>query len=155
MTNHWQRTRRPAITLIVLGLIAFSGCGSDDALESPTAAKLKGLGNFYLELAANKGGKGPANEQEFKKHLRSIPDFVLSSHGLDSKNIDAGFVSERDGEPFVVIYGITISGISGTTAPLVAHEKTGKNGKRLVAFANGKIDLVDEARLQSLQSAKQ
>src|SRR5262249_19749872 len=83
---------RLPIGLFLVLLLGVSGCGSDDALKSPTAVRLKGLGNFYLEHAAGKGGgKGPTNEQEFKKHLRSLPDFGLSSNGLDPKDIDSIF----------------------------------------------------------------
>jgi hypothetical protein len=141
----------------VIGLSMFAlptalGCASDE-LSSETAARLRGLAALYLDCAVARNGKGPANEQEFKKHLRSLRDDVLSSNGVDPKAIDTAFVSGRDQEPFVILYGLKITKISGTSAPLVAHEKTGKNGKRLVAFANAKVDHVDDARLQELKSA--
>jgi len=147
-----NRMNLAATWLFLFALSILPGCGSDE-LNSPTAAKLRGLGNFYLEHAGAKGGKGPADEQAFKKYLRNLPDFVLKNNGLDPDAIDAAFVSERDQEPFVVRYGIKIDKISGTSAPLIAHEKTGKNGKRLVAFANAKVELVNEARLQELLAA--
>jgi hypothetical protein len=144
----------PVLGLVLAVLLAAPGCGSD-GLDSPTAARLKGLANFYLDCAAAQNGRGPANEQALKKHLRIQPDFVLTANGINPSAIDSLFVSERDGEPFVVVYGVQISRISGTSAPLVAHEKTGKNGKRLAVCANGKVESVDEARLKELSSAKQ
>jgi hypothetical protein len=148
-SNWW----RPAGWLAVLALAA-AGCGGDE-LNSPTAIKLKGLANYFLDYAASQGGKGPPNEQALKKHLRSFPADVLHANGVDPAAIDGLFVSDRDGEPFVVLYGTGIGRISGTSAPLVAHEKTGKNGKRLVVFANTKVELADDARLQELIAAKQ
>ena len=142
-----------AAWLFLLALVAAPGCGSDE-VNSPTAARLKGLATQYLDYAVAKNGKGPAREEDFKKHLRGQPGFVLEMNGLDPKAIDAAFVSERDGEPFVVLYGIMISQISGTSAPLVAHEKTGKGGKRLAVLANAKVEHVDEARLRELMSTK-
>src|SRR5262249_39109267 len=140
--------------LVVLAILsAISGCGSNE-LESPTAAKLRGLATLYLDYAAARNGKGPANQPELKKHIRGQPDFVLQMNGVDPKALDAVFVSERDQEPFVILYGVSISGITGSSAPLIAHEKTGKNGKRLVVFANTKVEQVEEARLQDLTSAK-
>ena len=109
---------------------------------------------MYLDYAAAKGG-GPPNEEEIKKHLRRVEKFVLQGNGVDPNAIDATFVSERDKEPFVVLYGVGISQISGTSAPVVAYEKTGVGGKRLVAFANTKLDHVDEAKLQELIAKKQ
>jgi hypothetical protein len=145
---------RLAIGLLLVAVTAIPGCGSDE-LNSPTAAKLRALGNLYLDYAGGKNNKGPGNEQEFKKHIRGLPDQVLSPIGVDRNAVDLLFSSERDQQPFVVIYGLAITQISGTSAPLVAHEKTGKNGKRLVAFANAKVELIDESRLQELLAAKQ
>jgi hypothetical protein len=101
------------------------------------------------------GNKGPANEEDFKKRLRGQPDFVLNDNGFDPKNIDASFVSARDGEPFVIRYGLPVTGISGKEAPVVAHEKTGKNGRFLVGLLNGKVRLVDQAGLEELKNPKQ
>jgi hypothetical protein len=153
MQNKMRGRGRQALGLVLLVMSVLPGCGSNE-LESPTAARLRGLGTLYLDYAVGKNGKGPAGEQEFKKHLRSVPGFVLEMNGVDPNALDAVFVSERDGEPFVILYGVSISGISGTSAPLIAHEKTGKNGKRLVVFANAKVEHVDEARLQHLASAR-
>jgi hypothetical protein len=38
---------------------------------------------------------------------------------------------------------------------VIAHEKTGKNGKRLVVFVSTKVDLVDDVRLKELAGNKQ
>lgn len=140
-------------TWLVLSIAAaLCGCGSDER-NSPTAAKLKALANFYLDYAvAQPGHQGPANEQAFRKHIRSVPDFQLKANGLDPATLDATFVSERDQEPFVILYGSTISRISGDSTQVIAHEKSGKNGKRLVVYASAKVDLVDEAKLKELAS---
>jgi hypothetical protein len=152
------RISRPArwgARMSLLALIALCGCGSDDALNSPAAAKLKGLATMYLDLAVAKNGVGPANEQELKKHMRSVPDFVLRGNGVEPDAIDSTFISERDQEPFVVLYGAGISQISAESKQVIAHEKTGKNGKRLVVYISTKVDYVDEAKLEELKSAKQ
>jgi hypothetical protein len=141
------------LLVVLVAVVALPGCGSNE-LDSPTAKKLRALGNFYLEHAVAKSGKGPVNEQEFKKHIRATPDHVLSVSGIDRASIDSLFNSERDQEPFVVVYGLTITKVGGDAAPLVAHDKTGANGKRLVGFANGKVELVDESRLNELLAAK-
>src|SRR6478672_11820177 len=125
--------RRVALCAAVVCAISLAGCSRSDPLKSPTAARLKGLATMYLDYAAAKGG-GPPSEAEFKKHLHRGEKFVLQGNGVDPNAIDATFVSERDKEPFVVLYGVGISQISGTSAPVVAYEKTGVAGKRLVAF---------------------
>ena len=52
------------------------------------------------------------------------------------------------------MYGQNLGKISGDSKKVIAHEKTGKNGKRLVAFASTKVDLVNEAELERLKTAK-
>jgi len=150
----WRASRLwRTLAPVLLVTIAVPGCGSDE-LNSSTAVKLKALGTLYLDYAVAKRGQGPSSEKVLKSHMRSLPDFVLQMNGVDPGGIDAVFVSDRDQESFVVLYGITISGVSGTSAPLIAYEKTGKKGKRLVVFANTKVAYVDESQLPGLMSAK-
>ncbi len=149
-----RRIRWLAGGLLLLVLGVAPGCGGNE-LESPTANKLRGLAKLYLDCAVSKSGPGPASEQEFKKHLHRLEGFVLQMNGVDPANLEAAFVSERDGELFIILYGVSITRISGTSAPLVAYEKTGKNGKHLVAFANARVEAVDEARLRELTAARE
>ncbi len=149
------RSRWQGLALSMIVLAPAAGCGSSDDLNSPTAVKMRALANFYLEYAIPKGGKGPANEQVLKKHMRGLPDFVLQSNGVEPEKIDAVFTSERDQEPLVVIYGLAITRISANSGAVVAHEKTGKNGKRLVVLSNCKVQLADEARLQEMINTQQ
>jgi hypothetical protein len=135
--------------LVFLILAGLTGCGSD-ALSSPTAANLRKLANLYLDLAASQRGQGPARQEDFQKYVRGLPDQILRIKDIDPKDRDALFVSGRDGQPFVIVYGVGISGMSPTKAPLVAYEQTGKAGKRLVAYANTKVEEVGEAKLQEL-----
>jgi hypothetical protein len=145
---------RPAAWLLLLGVFALFGCASSDELNTPTAARLRGIATYYLDLTFARNGKGPANEQELKRHLRKQERTDLISNGIDPQAIDSTlFVSERDQEPFVVLYGQSITRISADAAPLVAHEKTGKDGKRIAVLANSKLRLVDDAGLQALKSA--
>jgi hypothetical protein len=135
-------------------LLAFAACGcSDDALTSPTALKMKGLANAYLDHFVGVGD-APADEQALKKHMRGLRASVQYDYKIDPNNIDASFISERDNEPLVVMYGQGIGKISGDSKHVIAHEKTGKNGKRLVVFASTKVDHVNEAELERLKSAK-
>ena len=59
------------VGLFVLALAALPGCGSSDELNSPTAARLRGISTYYLDLAFARNGPGPASEQELKKHIRN------------------------------------------------------------------------------------
>jgi hypothetical protein len=137
--------------LLVLGVVA-TGC-NDDALTSPTALKLQGLANAYLDHVVGAGGP-PADEKALKKHMAGLRASVQYDYHVDPNNLDSSFISQRDNEPFVVMYGKGIGKISGDSKQVIAHEKTGKNGKRLVVFASTKVDNVGEAELEQLKSAK-
>jgi hypothetical protein len=52
------------------------------------------------------------------------------------------FTSPRDGQPYVVHYKQ-----AGT---VVAYERDGKDGKRLVAYPSGQVEEVDETRFKQL-----
>jgi len=140
------------MSLLALLILGIAGCGSD-ALNSPTAQKMKGLANAYLDHVVGANGP-PTDEAAFKKHLKGLRASVQYDYKIDPENIDASFVSQRDNEPLVVVYGKGVGKISGNSKHVIAHEKTGKNGKRLVVFASTKVDIVNEAELERLKSAK-
>jgi hypothetical protein len=141
------------VALLALLTLSGSGCGSD-ALSSPTAKNLRHLANLYLSYADSKGhGQGPRREEDFKAYVHRLPEFLLRNSGVDPKSVDALFVSERDQQPVVVVYGVGVKGITPTMAPLVAYEQSGKRGKRLVVYANTKVEEVDDARLRQLTAA--
>ena len=66
---------------------------------------------------------------------------------VDPGNLDALFVSDRDGQPFVVRYGVS-GGLGATDA--VIFEQQGRNGKRQVGFTDGTVEEVDSARYDQL-----
>jgi hypothetical protein len=149
---HEQLTRfrlRSFLCLALFIVVVIPGCGSDE-LDSPTAKKLKALSSFYMDYVVAHNGQGPTNEAEFKKYIRSLPDQVISPSGIQRSEIDTIFVSERDQQPIEVVYGRKVTTISGKSGAVVAHEKSGKGGKRLVALTNTKIELVDESEFQGL-----
>ena len=60
---------------------------------------------------------------------------------------DELFISERDEQPLVIIYGKTPTGV----APgVVAYEKLGVDGVRQVGFKIGQVEEADAARFAEL-----
>lgn len=135
-------------------LVSFSGCGGDDGLNSPTAKKLTSVSTLYLDYAVGKAGAGPPNDAALKKHIKGLYASVLAHHGIDPNNLDDLFKSERDGQPFVVLYGTSVTSVSANSKQVIAHEATGKNGKRLVATAGMKVLSVTDAELEKLKSGE-
>jgi hypothetical protein len=132
-------------------LALLTGCGADE-LNSPTAQRLRGLAVICLDYAAARGS-GPKDQETLVKHMGAVHESVLTLNNIDPKDPRL-FISDRDQEPFVFRWGQGIS--YGTpNPPLLAHEKTGKNGQRLVVYADGELGLVDDARFKELTEGKQ
>lgn len=123
-------------------LVGTAGCGS----STGTAAKqershLKLLAVLY-DSACSTLHRPPQNEAEFKKELAAQKGKMLEVLHVD--NVEEVFISERDGQPYVVQYGTP-----NPKAPtVVAYEKAGVGGRRLVGFTNGSVAELDEAKFR-------
>ena len=90
-------------------------------------------------------GRAPKNEQELKDFVAANGDPFIKPLGLD--NPEQLFVSERDGEPFVIMYG---QRPKGTRGDLIAYEQTGVDGKRRAGYSLGIIEEVTEEELRKM-----
>jgi hypothetical protein len=146
---------RTFVRLAFLGMcvVGLAGCGSN-ALDSPTAERMKGLANAYLDHVVGAGGS-PKDEAAFKKHMKGLRESVQYDYKIDPNNLDASFTSERDKQPLVVIYGKDVGKIGGDSKRVLAHEKTGVGGKHLVVFVSTKVALVSASELERLKSEKE
>jgi hypothetical protein len=141
------------LACFAVALACLVGCGRDNALDSPTAHRMSGLANAYLDHVV--GGNGsPNDEAALKKHMKGLHPSLLHDFKIDPNNLEASFKSDRDNEPLVVMYKNGIGKISGDSKKVIAHEKTGQNGKKLVVFASTKVDIVTDSDLEKLKSAK-
>ncbi len=138
-----------AIWLAWAGLILASGCGPSQSQSAPReSSNLKPLALLYGRYLGAHQGNPPPNEAALKSFIQSLPPEQLSS--MRATDVDKLFVSSRDGQPYVVVYGKT-TGPPGTGgAPIIAYEQTGVDGKRFVASSLGAVDEVDETRFRQL-----
>jgi hypothetical protein len=134
------------ILAISASLAISTGCGSiaSKAWRQGQASHLRTLALFYGS-ATSALGRAPANEAELKKFIEKQGAAAVASLKLAS--IDKLFVSERDGKPYVVMYGPRPK---GAAADLAAYEQDGVDGKRLVGFTLGAVQEVDEQRFREL-----
>jgi hypothetical protein len=145
------RVYRVGARLALLGLAGLGSAGCADATKSPTAVKLRTLADFYGGYAVQNKGRGPAGEAEFKKYIAGRHAYELQAKNVDAGNLDALFVSDRDQQPFVVLYGTELSVSGGGKAPLLAYEQAGSGGRRLVVFTTTKVEEVGEPALEQLR----
>ena len=106
---------------------------------SPTEKQLKGIAALYRGYGAA-FGKPPPNMQALKAWGEKLDKQKLAHFEID--NVETLFVSERDGQPFVLVQ------LPRGIGPVLAHEKVGAQGTRLVISSVGSVEEMDEARFQ-------
>jgi len=90
-------------------------------------------------------GRPPKSEAEFKDFIQTNGSKVLER--LNIASVDELFISERDKQPIVVLYGKKPEGVR---RDIVAYEQTGVAGSRQVGFALGMIEDVEADKFGEL-----
>ena len=130
-----------ALFLALLSLTA-SGCGGESSeVKKRSTAHVYLLTSLHTKISSELG-RFPKDEAEFKAALAKSN---LSLDALKVDSLDELFVSERDGQPLVVVYGQAPTG-----SDVVVYEQTGVDGKRQVGHRIGMVEEVDEARFAEI-----
>ncbi|MEM7781881.1 MAG: hypothetical protein AAF939_16890 [Planctomycetota bacterium] len=131
-----MRTKFLFLLVTTVLLTSFIGCGTgaDKTLDVSDFNKtnILKLRNSYEMYLATHGMRGPENEDELKEYLRTdeAAKVRLKRMGIEQSDIESMFISERDGKPFRVRYGLV-----GLADHAIVFEEEGVDGKRLVALA--------------------
>src|SRR4051812_37287685 len=137
---------RAAAVLGAAVLAGLAGCNRDRTAQEVAAmntSNVQRVANLYTAHQTYKGGRGPANEAEFKEFITQFDKEKLQMMGVNPGELAGLFTSERDGKPLKVRYNV--GGGRGAVAPVV-FEQDGKDGKRQVGFTgNAKVEEVDAA----------
>jgi hypothetical protein len=111
-------------------------------------SNIKPLAMLYGQFMGQHQGRPPASEEEFKKFIETRGMGMLKQFGIPS--VDALFISERDKQPYVVLYGELKGPPALAGQPVCVYERQGVNGRRFVASSLGAVEEVDEARFRKL-----
>jgi hypothetical protein len=87
-------------------------------------------------------GKSPTNAEQIRDWAKKQPKEKLAQLGVE--DVEKACVSPRDNQAYVVIE------LPMGMGPIVAHEKEGKGGRRLVVNSQGSVINADEEQFQSL-----
>jgi len=120
---------RPAwcIVLLVAALAPLSGCRRQkpiDPVEGQVSENLSVIARAYNK-AIEKNKKPPASVEDLKPFLPT------------DKPADSLLKSVRDGEPFVILWGTDPRTGMDVKPLVIAYEKKGQGGKRMVFTAMG------------------
>ncbi len=140
-------------TVIVLACLVLSSVGCEKQIDTDVSAfnkaNISRLKNAYIMYMAAHDQVGPADEEQLKKYMRENKAAVvrLKRMGVSPDDIDSMFSSDRDGEPFVIRWGL-----KGLADHAMIFEATGVDGKRMVAFGTPRE--VDDSEYEGLLSGK-
>jgi hypothetical protein len=136
-----QREWSLPITLMLACTLA-GGCssGSEPYTEE---SNLRALAAYYGQYVAANRGQLPPNEKAFREYIKA----ERTARGVPASDadVDAFFVSNRDGKPFVIRYRGDKSWAYGE---LVAYEQQGAGGNRHVATLMGGYEEMAEEQFQ-------
>ncbi|HEY2826504.1 MAG TPA: hypothetical protein VGJ04_02805 [Pirellulales bacterium] len=140
----------------LLWVIVAAGCSGEN-----TAARVADLNRSNIQKAANlysayqmHNGVGPKDAATLKEFVSSgsgISPRRLEMMQIDLKNLDPIFISERDHKPFKLKPNVLAPSM---TIAAVVFEDIGIDGKRQVAFNNGSVREVDDAKYKNLWENK-
>lgn len=148
MAGRWAwRVLGIQVVALVAATMLVAGCGQQTQSKKQQESRLKPLSLLYGQYMGQHRGQPPQNEAEFKKFVESQKSFLTQFGITDPATL---FISERDGQPFVVIYGKPSGPAALGGQPVIAYEKVGAGGKRFVASQLGAVEEVDEARFKEL-----
>jgi hypothetical protein len=121
--------------VLLVGIVGLTGCSQGGGRErNPTEDRLYRLGMVYVR-SCHALGRGPGDFGEIKDKIEGdIPEDCL--------------VSPNDGQPFVIHWGVDVTGLRFTrqnTFYVLAYERTGANGARhVLRYPVGLVLMTDE-----------
>lgn len=144
-----QRRAVARLAFTAVALATLVGCGEANAPASGADPNLAMLTKIYVDHMNAHQGNPPKDEAAFKDYIRQHGAHRLK--GADMNELDALFVSTRDNQPLVFIYGINADPRRQST--VIGYEQSAIDGKRTVGYRHGTAELVDEARFTELGPA--
>jgi hypothetical protein len=141
------RTERTRLRILSACLLAFALAlgilyiqrGVKLGQLSATEKQLVGIATLHRGYGAA-FGKPPPSMQALKAWGEKLDKQKLAHFEIE--NVETLFVSERDGQPFMLVQ------LQKGVVPVLAHETTGAHGKRFVISSVGCVEELDEARFQ-------
>ena len=127
-----------SIFMSILPIVILAGCGSGDKPSAittdPTIISLDKLGGAYI-----RGTPPPKTKAEL------LAIFKSCNHPKEL------LISPSDGQEFIIVYSVELKGlkVTGAQLPIVAFEKTGKDGKRYALRGMNTVVQLTEAELKS------
>ncbi len=140
------------ILCVAVLIVSATSCSTDKVagiVAEHNNSSMKRTVNLYSAYQLANGWQGPRDENTLRQYVTDggLPDKSLQWMGIDPKNLDSLFISDRDKKPFKIRWGVT--GGRGVVDAIV-FEDTGMDGKKLVAFNGVIVEEEDDAHYKDL-----
>lgn len=141
------------VRAMLVAVVAVAWCGgcSDGNVRRQVAAmndsRIKQLANLFRFYQATNGWVGPKDEATLRAFTATAPQKNLAMMGIDPTRFDELLVSDRDGKPFRVRWGVSIGPLEEQA---VVFEAEGREGKRFVAYTGARAEEVAADRYERL-----
>jgi hypothetical protein len=141
--------REPGVALCccVIHLAVAWGCGGGTQETAGTQSHLAIIAKAYSRYLGANQGRLPRDQRQLKEFISSNRESYLK----DGSDLDALFTSERDHQPYILLFGP--AGEKQAATGVIGYEKLGVGGRRLVAYRFGSVEEVDVTRFQELTSS--
>ncbi len=145
--------------LLLLCLVCSTlGCGGDNlasTYKEMNKLNMQKLARAYVMFASVNKGMGPKDAAELENFIKTdervAPRLGVSSGDLG--NVGDWFISDADGEPFEIRYGLKIRPVEDYS-PLV-FDKTGVDGMRRVARADNLVlEITDDKKYDQMWTGR-
>jgi hypothetical protein len=144
--------------VLFIGLFLVAGCSAatppPPPVNAPETVSPRHLAALHGSFRQSHRGRPPKDEAEFKEYIKGLGEGRLASLGIANLQVDALFVSPRDGQPYEVRYNDAAPAAGGKGPPAVVVERVGKDGKRMVAYSTLQVEEIDDAQYQKVRFSK-
>ncbi len=136
-----------------LAIFMVAGCGGGDGsgdklLADANKTSMDRICTLYSSFQLVNQGNGPSDEATFRSFISERPPLQLERIGVDPSDLDSIFISDRDNEPYEILWSVAADQRSEPVA--IIAEKTGVDGMRMIGFHRKPHREVEEAEYKQL-----
>jgi hypothetical protein len=153
MNGHsWDSLRLLVVSGLVAGVVLVGGCRPhQEPVPMSEAQNLTDISALAVDFHSHHGFF-PQNAEQLKTWAQQLNQQQLTRLGIQG-SVEELFVSPRDHQPYEFF---PIPRHVGYDSPLLAYEKTGVSGVRLVVGPSGTVEEMNEEKFQQqLKFAKE
>jgi hypothetical protein len=148
-TSRCVLTVSGAFALTLMGMMCLTtGCRHHASVD-PARSRLTAIATLYCRFQIAHHGALPQNESQLREFIDSYPNLPEVLHQARVAVAEELFVSERNGQPFVLLFG---DDANRREDGIIAYERGPVDDRRMVGYRAGFARALDETVFQEASS---